>query len=78
MLQLDDVNDATGDATPVKIGLALGTEMHGACGLCVEGMVYTDADILACHDGSTALAYDYLANADRLTVCALNAEVLRI
>lgn len=75
---LNHVDDAATDATSVKIRFALGAEMYGTCCTCKESVVYADTDILARHDSRAPLTYDYLADADLLAVCALNAEVLRI
>ncbi len=76
--ELENVYDLSGDRAAIEVRLAGASEFNLTGSKCKQGVIATDADVLACHNSSAALSNDDLADTDFLTIATLNAEILRI
>ena len=59
-------------------GLVLTLKLHDTVDLCVQGIIITDADIVAGMDFRSALTNKNVSRQDELTVAALGAQALRM
>ncbi len=66
--ELEDVDDAAGDRATVKVGLAGRAELYGSYCKREEGVIITDATVLAGHDLGTTLTNKYFTDLYLLTV----------
>ena len=72
------MDDLLSHDVAVKASLSLCSELNDAILERKEGIVLSNADILAGHDLSAALADDYIAGEGFLTVIHLYSEVFRL
>ena len=59
-------------------GLAQTFELHDTIDLCVQGIIITDAYIVARMDFRSALANENVSRQNELTIAALGAQALRM
>lgn len=72
------MNDAATRGLAVEIRLACLAEGNLAILECKKGVIFADANILACEDLGPALTNDDIAGHDHFTCIALHAQVFWI
>ena len=75
---LENVYNLSGDRAAVEVRFAGASELYSTYSKCKQGVIATDADVLAGHDSCATLSYDDFAYAYFLSVASFNAEILRI